>query len=105
MKVQHEGQTYSTQYIVCTVEVTNLQSIQECIRALKAKQTDKVNVVSSKVDEMIKNIEFSPTHNQLIQELREQPEILDNEISFVDFYSYNLHSLSYLKMKLLQIRS
>ena len=54
----------------------NLQSIQECIRALKAKQTDKVNVVSSKVDEMIKHKEFSLTHKQSIQELIEQPEIV-----------------------------
>jgi hypothetical protein len=75
----------------------NLQSIQECIRALKAKQTDKVNVVSSKVDEMIKHMEFSPTHKQLIQELREQPDILDNEISFVDFYSYYLQQLKLSK--------
>jgi hypothetical protein len=75
----------------------NLQSIQECIRALKAKQVEKVNIVSSKVDEMIKHMELSPTHKQLIQELREQPDILDNEISFVDFYSYYLQQLKLSK--------
>jgi hypothetical protein len=75
----------------------NLLSIQECIRALKAKQVEKVSIVSSKVDEMIKNMELSPTHKQLIQELREQPDTLDNEISFVDFYSYYLQQFKLSK--------
>ena len=46
---------------------------------------------------MIKNMELSPTHKQLIQELREQPDILDNEISFVDFYSYYLQQFKLSK--------
>jgi hypothetical protein len=75
----------------------NLLSIQECIRAQKAKQVEKVNIVSSKVDEMIKHMELSPTHKQLIQDLREQPDILDNEISFVNFYSYYLEQLKIAK--------
>ena len=34
----------------------NVQSIQDCIRALKAKQADRVNDVSTKVDDMIKQM-------------------------------------------------
>ena len=74
-----------------------LQTIQECIRALKAKQTDKVNIVSSKVDEMMKHMEFSPTHKKLIQEMKDHPELLDNEIYFVEFYSYYLQQLKLSK--------
>ena len=75
----------------------SLQTIQECIRALKAKQTDKVNIVSSKVDEMMKHMEFSPTHKKLIQEMKDHPELLDNEIYFVEFYSYYLQQLKLSK--------
>jgi hypothetical protein len=75
----------------------NLQSIQECIRSLKTNQTDRVKIVSSKVDEMIKHMELSPTHKHLIQKLKDHPEIIENEIAFVEFYSYYLQQLKQSK--------
>jgi hypothetical protein len=53
---------------------TNLQSIQECVRALKTKQADKVNAASAKVDDMMKHMKASPLHKQLIHQLTVQPE-------------------------------
>jgi hypothetical protein len=75
----------------------NLLSIQECIRALKAKQVEKVSIVSSKVDEMIKNMELSSTHKQLIKDLKDEPSILENEIAFVNFYSYYIQQFKLSK--------
>ena len=45
----------------------------------------------------MKQMKVSPLHQQLIQELRVQPEILDNEIAFVNFYSYYLQQLKLSK--------
>jgi MoaA/NifB/PqqE/SkfB family radical SAM enzyme len=90
-----ESQIYIT--LKAKYSSKNLQAIQECIRSLKVKQADRVNIVSSKVDEMFKHMELSPTHKQLIQKLRDQPDILDNEIAFVDFYSYYLQQLKLSK--------
>lgn len=66
-----------------------------CFRALKAKQVEKVNAVSAKVDDMIKQMNVSPLQ-QLIHQLTVQPEtklqdMLDNEIAFVQF-----HCITYL---------
>ena len=74
-----------------------LQPIQECVRALKAKQTEKVNTVSSKVDDMMKQLNVSSTHKKLLQEIKDHPELLENEISFVEFYSYYLQQLKLSK--------
>ncbi len=65
----------------------NIQSIQDCIRSLKEKQVEKVTIVSSKVDEMLNHMELSQTHKQLINDLKDEPGILENEIAFVNFYS------------------
>jgi len=67
-----------------------------CFRALKAKQADKVNTVSTKVDDMMKHMKVSPLHQQWIHHLTAQPEtnlqdMLDNEIAFVQF-----HCITYL---------
>ena len=75
----------------------NLLSIQESIRAQKAKQTEKVNTVSSKVDDMMKQLNVSSTHKKLLQEIKDHPELLENEISFVEFYSYYLQQLKLSK--------
>ena len=58
---------------------------------------EKVNIVSSKVDEMLNHMEHSPTHKQLIKDLKDEPDTLDNEISFVDFYSYYLQQFKLSK--------
>jgi hypothetical protein len=63
-----------------------LQPIQDCVRALKAKQSERVNAVSAKVDDMTKQMNISPLHHQVIQELKKNPDMLDNEIAFVNFY-------------------
>ena len=52
----------------------HLQPIQECVRALKAKQSERVNTVSAKVDDMTKQMNISPLHHQVIQELK-KPQI------------------------------
>jgi hypothetical protein len=75
----------------------NLQAIQECIRALKLKQADRVSDVSSKVDDMLKQLKLSLLHKELIQQLRDQPDNIDNELAFVNFYSYYLQQLKVSK--------
>ncbi len=74
-----------------------LQPIQDCVRALKAKQSERVNAVSAKVDDMTKQMNISPLHHQVIQELKKNPDMLDNEIAFVNFYSYYLQQLKLSK--------
>jgi hypothetical protein len=90
-----ESQIYIT--LKAKYSGNNLKSIQDCVRALKANQAYRVNTVSAKVDDMMKQMNISPTHKLLIQKLREQPELLDNEISFVDFYSFYLQQLKLSK--------
>jgi len=75
----------------------NIQSIQDCIRSLKEKQVEKVNIVSSKVDEMLNNMELSSTHKQLIKDLKDEPGIIENEIAFVNFYSYYIQQFKLCK--------
>ena len=75
----------------------HLQPIQECVRALKAKQSERVNTVSAKVDDMTKQMNITPLHHQVIQELKKNPDMLDNEIAFVNFYSYYLQQLKLSK--------
>ena len=75
----------------------NTQSIQDCIRSLKEKQVEKVKIVSSKVDEMLNNMELSPTHKQLIKDLKDEPGIIENEIAFVNFYSYYIQQFKLCK--------
>ena len=53
--------------------------------------------MSSKVDDMLKQLKFSLLHKELIQKLRDQPDILENEIAFADFYSYYLQQLKVSK--------
>jgi len=49
------------------------------------------------VDDMLKQLKFSLLHKELIQKLRDQPDILENEIAFADFYSYYLQQLKVSK--------
>ena len=53
--------------------------------------------MSAKVDDMTKQMNISPVHHQVIQELKKNPDMLDNDIAFVNFYSYYLQQLKLSK--------